>query len=200
MPELIRRSALDHYAPGRVGASGGAPGIAITERTNLSMVQVAAFAPAADVSMRVQAAIGLTLSAQPNRSTSSGPSVALWSAPERWLIVEPAQRDLMGLIGRVLAPVAAVTDLSHARTALRLSGPNMRDVLAKGCTIDLHPRAFASGACAITSVAHTGTIIHAAGPDTLDLYVVRSFAEHFWEWLLDAAAEFGAQVNPPEAS
>jgi len=34
---------------------------------------------------------------------------------------------------------------------------------------------------------------------TWDFYVPRSYARHFWEWLTDAASEFGGEVLEPLA-
>ncbi len=49
-----------------------------------------------------------------------------------------------------------MSNQSDARAALRLSGPHVRDMLAKGCMIDLHPSVFPPGAAAMTSIAHIG--------------------------------------------
>jgi heterotetrameric sarcosine oxidase gamma subunit len=37
---------------------------------------------------------------------------------------------------------ASVTDQSHGRVFFRIAGPCVRDVLAKGTPVDLHPRIF----------------------------------------------------------
>ena len=58
--------------------------------------------------------------------------------------------------------------------------------------IDLHPRAFRAGDAAVTTVAHIGAQIWQVDETpTYELIVSRSFAAGFWEWLTDAAAEFG---------
>ena len=44
-----------------------------------------------------------------------------------------------------LAAHAAIVDQSHGRTILRVTGPKVRDALAKGVPVDLHPRAFTDG-------------------------------------------------------
>ena len=54
---------------------------------------------------------------------------------------------------------ATVLDLSANRTTLELAGPCARDVLATGCSIDLHPRAFGPARCAQTTVARTQVIL-----------------------------------------
>ena len=92
----------------------------------------------------------------------------------------------------------AITDLTEAQTIIRVGGPRARDLIAKGCTLDLHPRVFGLGLVARSTVAHAAVVLHqtasegdADGP-AFDLYVARSFAEHLWRWLADAAVEYAA--------
>ena len=83
-------------------------------------------------------------------------------------------------------------DQSDGRIILRVTGPRVRDALAKGVPIDLHPRAFRPGDAAITTVATIG--VHLWQVDdapTYELIVPRSFAVAFREWFDEAAAEFG---------
>ena len=95
---------------------------------------------------------------------------------------------------------AAIVDVSDGRVALRLAGPNARDVLAKGCPLDLHPRAFPSGSCAQSLLAKAAVLIHLLDDDphrgpTFDLYVARSSAHYLFAWLEDAGCEYGVQVG-----
>ena len=64
-----------------------------------------------------------------------------------------------GLVGRERDP-------NDKRSfVVRLSGPNARDVLAKGCQLDLHPVAFTTGGCAQTTLFHSMALIHAVADD-----------------------------------
>lgn len=120
----------------------------------------------------------------------------VWSGPGQWLAVAGTRRELDGLADAVTG-LAAVTDQSDARAILRLSGPDVRQVLSKGLAIDLHPRAFQAGHAAVTSIAHIGVQIwQRDDAPTYDLAVARSFAGSFWSWLSQAAAEFGYVVEP----
>jgi sarcosine oxidase subunit gamma len=84
-----------------------------------------------------------------------------------------------------------VTDLSAARAVIEITGPRARELLEKGCSIDLHPRAFAPGNCAQTLFARLPVIIDqiAAAP-AYRLFVRRSAARWLCDWLIDAAEEF----------
>ena len=118
----------------------------------------------------------------------------LWLGPDEWLVTAPegAVPELPTRITRAVADrAAAVTDLSASRTILEIAGPRSRDLLQKGCGLDLHSRAFGAGACAQTLFARLPIIIDqlSAAP-SYRLYVRRSSARWLYEWLIDAAEEF----------
>jgi sarcosine oxidase subunit gamma len=91
--------------------------------------------------------------------------------------------------------MASVVDLTGGRLALRLSGKRARDVLAKGCRVDLDPRAFGPGRAAATIIGHVETlVIQADAAPTFDLIVGSSYAASFLDWLQHAAAEYGYEL------
>jgi heterotetrameric sarcosine oxidase gamma subunit len=78
---------------------------------------------------------------------------------------------------------------------LRIGGPRARAALAKGCPLDLHPRAFGPGDTAVTAIAHVGVQLwQLDDAPTYELAVPRSMAKSFWTWLSASAAEFGLAV------
>lgn len=198
MPEPKRRSALDGVcAPGDAGANvTDNSSVTLAERRDLTMLQIAAIGNA-DAVLTTAAGAGLVLPAAPNTTASRNGVTALWLGPGRWLAVtsqaEPAA--LGRRLDEAVAGRAAVFDVSHARTVIRVSGPAARALLAKGCRLDLHPRVFCAGACAQTNIGHFTVLLHGVDDrPTVDLYVARSYAASFWEWLAEAAAEFGCRV------
>jgi len=120
----------------------------------------------------------------------------LWQGPDSWLLTGDADaiRRTAGDLRAALAGVhAAVTDVSSGTTVLRLSGLAARDVLYKGCGLDLDPPAFDTGTCAPTRVAAFAvTLVQVDGTPTYDMFVARSLAWTFAEWLIDACREFKA--------
>ncbi len=197
-----RLSALaPAYRAGSFGASHAAgPGIVLAERRKLAMVQVAAIGGEIEATRRgITTAVGLTPDAQPNRAVASERTSVLWVGPGRWLVVEPERADanLEALLRSALpASQTALIDLSSSRTVLRIAGPSARDLLAKGCAIDLHPEAFSAGACAQSLLGHVAMLVHAVDDaPTLDIYVARSFGLTVWEWLTELAAEYGYRVE-----
>ena len=101
------------------------------------------------------------------------------------------------------APVATAVDAERAfardaqRIGLRLTGLRVRDVLAKGCSIDLHPRVFGRGRSAQTALGQAGVVLLALSDAADDVVVLvrSSFAGYLADWLLDAALEFTTISN-----
>ncbi len=122
---------------------------------------------------------------------SSGTHRVYWLGPDEWLIETDAENAaaLSGELGEALADFnVAINDVSGGHVAQRLSGPESRTVLAKGCTIDLHPREFGPGQCARTALARA-TVLLAAGsePDSYTIIAARSFTDYLRHWLTHAA-------------
>ena len=57
--------------------------------------------------------------------------------------------------------------------------------MQKNCALDLHPRRFAPGHCALTTVAHIAAlVIQVDEAPSYDLFVNRSFARSFTDVLV----------------
>ncbi len=78
-------------------------------------------------------------------------------------------------MARELPPAAGtVTLLSAGRVRLRIAGPQARDVLARGISLDLHPAVFQVGQSAQTGLHHTGVFLERVGDDSYEIYVLRT--------------------------
>jgi sarcosine oxidase, subunit gamma len=124
----------------------------------------------------------------PNSWTPHGDGRASWLGPDEWLVTSAS---------RTAAELAAglpgtVVDVSAQRTTLHLTGTHARDLLATGCALDLHPRAFPPGSAAQTLLGQTGVLLLALEAG-FALLVRSSFARYTADWLLDAAVEFGPE-------
>jgi sarcosine oxidase subunit gamma len=106
----------------------------------------------------------------------------LWLGPDEWLVVGAREEDYPG--------AAAAVDVSGNRVCLELAGDRVEDVLAQGCSLDLHPSVFAPGRCAQTLLAKAEVILHRTAPDTFRIFVRPSFAPYVRAWLADAGATF----------
>ncbi len=196
---LARRSALAGILqPGDHGAQRfDGPGIHLTERTPFSVVQIEARADAVPALREaVESGTGTSPSITPNQSTGKGQPRILGTGTGRWLAVEPEHRDFAAHLRSALPDQIAVTDISHARTILRLSGRDARTLLAKGCGIDMHPSEFLTDTSRMTGIFHAPALIDCRSAEPVfDIYVHRSYAVHLFESLLDGALEFGCRVS-----
>ncbi len=137
----------------------------------------------------------------PNTTTRTAALSALWLGPASWLLVAGAASPLVDYAAKrdaLNAAGGALFDVSAARVAWMLSGPRAADVLAKGCPLDFHPRAFPAGSCAQSVYGHVNALIDRRGDDpSFTMMVARSFARDVWHSLVGAAAQYGVDVGPP---
>ena len=183
--------------PGRHGRAG-ATGLVIEERdrSRASPASSPSAASASCWSTRSNTAFGVALPDGPRRVTRGHVTFA-GVGPDQW-IASAEGAEAAGFAARLRArigPFAAVSDQSDARLVLRLSGPRVRDVLAKGVPVDLHPKVFKPGDVASTLVAYIGVQIDMLDDATYQLTAPRSMAGSFWSWLSASAAEFGYEVR-----
>ena len=175
--------------PGNSNTAATKPGVTLSELTGLTLLDLRGNPATPEFITSVETALGCALPLAPNTSERGPHCDILWLGPDEWLLVGSQAKPISAIL-----PVERgfLTDVSHGRAALRLAGPRTRDLLAKGCGLDLHVRAFLPGHCAQTALAHVGVLLHLprAG-DEFDLYFARSYAQHVWHWLTTAAAEFG---------
>jgi sarcosine oxidase subunit gamma len=134
----------------------------------------------------------------PSTVTDGCDNTVIWFGPQEWLITS-ASHSGEDLEGRLRAAVAeyggAAVDVSAQRTTIRLRGTHARDVLAKGCSLDLHPSVFGPGAAAQTMLGLAGVVLIALDDHGSDyrILVRSSFARYLAEWLIDAAEEFSVE-------
>ncbi|WP_329262233.1 sarcosine oxidase subunit gamma [Streptomyces sp. NBC_01478] len=195
--------------PRRSPLAGAADRLAATTRSSGGAVRLAELPFLAQVIVRLDAkgaaadavglALGLSLPLEPNTAVRAGELTVLWLGPDEWLVVGPpdSQRDLEHRIRAASGDEhVAVTDVSAQRTTLLVSGARARDLLAHGCPLDLHPRAFGAGRCAQTTLARAQVVLVARDEVGAGFWVLvrSSFAGYLTDWLLDAAAEYAQDV------
>jgi heterotetrameric sarcosine oxidase gamma subunit len=191
----LERSPLAGLATaGHYGAA--ATGLIIEQRTDMAFASVNARRDKRSALVAaVDTAFGIALPDGPRRS-GRGPIMFAGAGPGQW-IASGEGTEAIGFATRLRArigPFAAVTDQSDSRLVLWLSGPRLRDVLAKGVPIDLRPDVFRVGDVAVTLAAYIGVQIDRLDASTFQLATPRSTAGSFWSWLSASAAEFGYDV------
>lgn len=190
----LRRSPLGDLAD-ELAAVGGRESVWFAERPFRVQVELRV---ARDAPMpALDEYLGLALPPDVGHVASKGDRDALCLAPRWWLVTqspEPAPglecALVVGLRAAGGVTVSAV-DVSAQRTAIDVGGQNARDVLAHGCSLDLHPRVFGPGRCAQTTLAKAQVVLHQIDErPTFRVYVRTSFADYLARWLLDASTEY----------
>jgi len=130
----------------------------------------------AQVSIRGEPPTGFPL--EPNTTATVGGETVLWLGPDEWLVLGGSEADH--------PQSAAAVDVSANRVILELQGGDAVDVLAQGCSLDLHPSVFAAGSCAQTLLARAQVILVRPDENRFLVLVRPSFAPYLRAWLEDA--------------
>lgn len=191
-----RRSPLGHLT---AQLADTPPGVQIAELPFLTQLNLRVN-PTGDAAASIEDVLGAALPTQPNTAVAAGELTLVWLGPDEWLVLAPQgrQESLEKTLRQAIGTEAgAVVDLSAHRTTLQLSGERVREVLAKGCSLDLHPTVFTVGSCAqvllaqapVLVLAREGASQQADGP-AFWLLVRASYATYVADWLLDACLEY----------
>jgi sarcosine oxidase, subunit gamma len=171
--------------------------VTIVEEPFITMVELRVD-PSGPGAAAVASLLGIELPTTPCAYAKSGDAAVIWLGPDEWLVtgtpltgpeLEARLREAVSAHG------GAAVDVSGQRTTLRLSGSHSRDVLGKGCALDLHPSVFGGAAAAQTTLGMTGIILLGVDDSGTDhrILVRSSFARYLADWLLDAAEEYSPE-------
>jgi sarcosine oxidase, subunit gamma len=168
--------------------------VAIVEEPFATMVDVRVD-PSGPGATAAAELLGIELPTMTSSYAKSADTTVIWLGPDEWLVTATTLTgpELEARLREAVTPHGgAAVDVSGQRTMLRLSGSHSRDVLGKGCALDLHPSVFAGGAAAETTLGQAGVILLAlnATGDDYRILVRSSFARYLADWLLDAAEEY----------
>ena len=132
----------------------------------------------------------------PNTSSSNEKLNLLWLSPDEWLIYSNEKIDLNGAnfledklyneISKV--NLGSITNVTDHWIMINLSGTKIFEMLSAGCPFNFNNFKNSKGAVAQTLLNHIDVIIHNKNINDLNLFVRRSFANHLWSWINDAAS------------
>jgi sarcosine oxidase subunit gamma len=195
-----RRSALAHFSLNALAnQSGTNGGITLGESAHRAIINIRGDATDGAFTAAVKAATGCDLPLAPNTVPNAGDVRILWLGPNEWWVVGTDARRaglIDGLRRAFEGQHTNVTDVSESRTVITMTGPASRDVLARGISNDLHPRAFGPGQCAQTSLSRANVLLHQTdNAPSYDIYVLKSFSDYLWRWIGLIAEDFGMTVK-----
>jgi sarcosine oxidase subunit gamma len=195
-----RRSALAHLSlVARAAAGKAGAGVTMSEVAYRTIVNIRGTGSDPAFSSAVEAAIGIALPAAANTVSTGGSRQILWLGPNEWWVTGPdGEADMLveTLREKFVGQHAAACDVSESRAIIRLKGPKARDVLVRGVSLDLHPRAFRIGQCAQTGVSRANALLHLVDDmPTFEVYVLKSFSDYLWRWLERVAQDFDFAIE-----
>jgi sarcosine oxidase subunit gamma len=195
MSEFLQRSAEPRGSPLRAFPALATNGLIAGWREGLAIINLRGNAEEDTFRQAAASALAVALPVKPCSMSENSDVRVVWSGPDDWFIVG-AKGQADALVVRLREALAglhyAVTDVSSGYTILHLSGMPARDVLAQGCPLDLHPRAFARGASAGSHFFKASVWLWQTNDTPVyELLIRRSFMGYVWLMLERATAECG---------
>ena len=196
-----RRSALAHLGLVARAAGSRKDGASVTmsEVAHRTIVNIRGTASDPAFSSAVQNATGVVLPRAANTVSTGGARQILWLGPNEWWVTGSdgeAEALLEALRASFAGQHATACDVSESRAIIRLKGPKARDVLMRGVSLDLHPRAFHVGECVQTGLSRANALLHLIDDaPTFEIYVLKSFSDYLWRWLEIVARDFNLAIE-----
>ena len=162
----------------------------ISEVKNLAIIQIVQY-KRSKIQLGTIQIEGLGFPIENSKVESNKETRILWSAPRTWFIISKKENIINNIKEKCTDENFAITDISHSRAVIQIKGLQAREILKKGCPLNINE--FKTNNCA-------GTVFHGISivvdlidnnPDTFNLLTLRSFGESFYHHITDAALEFG---------
>ena len=162
----------------------------ISEVKNLAIIQIVQY-KRSKIQLGTIQIEGLGFPIENSKVESNKETRILWSAPRTWFIISKKENIINNIKEKCTDENFAITDISHSRAVIQIKGLQAREILKKGCPLNINE--FKTNNCA-------GTVFHGISivvdlidnnPDTFNLLTLRSFGESFYHHVTDAALESG---------
>ncbi len=161
------------------------PTVRITDASELAKVAVKG---ASSTNLATQLA-----AITPGHSTMRGTVLIGSVRPGEWLYIGPLDAVGAAVADLDLAGHTAVTDVTHARSAVRITGSSAADLLARCCSLDFADAMFPDEATATGSVASVRCDIVRNDLEMENSYMLvfdRSYSEYLTRILNELVQEF----------
>ena len=115
----------------------------------------------------------------------------LWIGPNNWFIFSSSEKLSQEISKNLSNNEFAITNLSHSKAIIELSGKNLKEVLKKGCPINFNELNKNQSINSIyNGIAITLDFVNDQ-PATVRVMSLRSFGESLYHSVTDASLEFG---------
>ena len=139
--------------------------------------------------------LNMILPTEANTSTTSDKLTSIWLSPDEWMIFtnDIIEKDnniyeLENLLFSSISKnnIGSISDVTDQFVMINLEGEKIFELLSSGCPFNFNE--FKKGSSTQTILNHIDVIIHHKDSNNLNLFVRRSFSEHLWSWINDAAS------------
>ena len=141
--------------------------------------------------------LNMLLPTEANTSTQGDKLTALWLSPDEWMIFSNETTDKNSnynateelLIKNISSSnLGAVTDVTDQFVMINLKGDKAYKLFQTGSPFNFNDFQNKKGAVTQTIIAKVDVIIHNQDKNDVNLFVRRSFSEHLFSWMTDAAS------------
>ena len=187
-------TSLEHiHKKGRFGnyhKKDGKNLLQISEVKNLKIIQLVQYKKSKIEPSAIKIE-DLDLPLESLKVTTNKETRILWNAPRTWLIISNKKNIVSTIKDKCDNTNFAVTDISHSRAVIQIKGLQAKEVLKKGCPININEIQINN--CAGTVFNGITVVVDFVNndPDIFNLLALRSFGETFYHHITDAALEFG---------
>ncbi len=177
------------------GVSAPERAITLSEKPFVGKLNIRGNADDAAFADAAKKVLGTALPTTPNTVVQAKGITVFWLGPDEWLVhtAEDAQSALHDKLRTAFAELhCAITDVSDYFVVIEMRATTpgaARDVLARGCSLDLHPRVFGPGQCAQSHFAHANILLHQVSDDAYDIQVRMTYAVYLWNYFADCAKQ-----------
>jgi len=141
--------------------------------------------------------LNILLPTEANTSTQSDKLTALWLSPDEWMIFsnEPVDEEINNyeteeLLNKNISKLnlGAITDVTDQFVMINLKGSKIYELFQTGSPFNFNDFQNKKGAVAQTILTKIDIIIRNQDKNTVNLFVRRSFSQHLFSWMNDAAS------------
>jgi sarcosine oxidase subunit gamma len=141
--------------------------------------------------------LNILLPTEANTSTQSDKLTALWLSPDEWMIFsnDPINENTNNyeteeLLNKNISKLnlGAVTDVTDQFVMINLKGNKIYELFQTGSPFNFNDFQNKNGAVTQTILNKIDIIVHNLEQNTVNLFVRRSFSQHLFSWMNDAAS------------
>jgi sarcosine oxidase, subunit gamma len=141
--------------------------------------------------------LNILLPTEANTSTQSDKLTAIWLSPDEWMIFSNQAVDestnnyqVEELLKKNILKLnlGAIIDVTDQFVMINLKGNKIYELFSTGSPFNFNDFQNKKGAVAQTILTKIDIIIHNQDKNTVNLFVRRSFSQHLFSWMNDAAS------------